>query len=293
MGPTDSRRCAFARPTSGRGRRGGWRATAAAGLIALAAIPGVDSTVTDTAEVDITSSVMLPAVGQTELLPAPAHPVRAGEYLKFAVNWGVINGGNAYLEVPEVTDWNGHEVYRLVARAESNAFISRIYKVRNVIESFWDHDAHFSRRYSEDRREGKDEKREGITFDHERQLARYDNGEVLPVPPNVQDALSSFYYTRHQALPVGGSIVFDYHAARKSRPLEVKVIGRERVKVPAGEFDCVVVEPVLKAGGVFKNKGRLVIWLTNDDRRLPVQMKSKVSIGSVSVVLEEYRAGAG
>jgi hypothetical protein len=48
---------------------------------------------------------------------------------------------------------------------------------------------------------------------------------------------------------------------------------------------------VLKAGGIFKNKGRLVIWLTDDERRMPVLMKSKVAVGSISVVLQEVKPG--
>jgi len=113
------------------------------------------------------------------------------------------------------------------------------------------------------------------------------------VPGPVQDALSSFYMTRFQALPVGGEISFEYHASRKTAPMEVRVLGREKVKTPAGRFQCVVVEPKLKAGGIFKNKGRLVIWLTDDERRMPVLMKSKVMIGSVKVVLQEITPGGG
>ena len=108
----------------------------------------------------------------------------------------------------------------------------------------------------------------------------------------VQDALSSFYYFRTQPLPVGGSITFDYHASRKTAPLEVKVLGRQNIKTPAGRFDCLVIEPILKAGGIFKNKGRLVIWLTDDERRIPVMMRSKVMIGSISVVLQEVKPGS-
>jgi len=72
----------------------------------------------------------------------------------------------------------------------------------------------------------------------------------------------------------------------------VRVLGREKVDTPAGKFDCIAIEPMLKAGGIFKNKGRLVIWITDDDRRMPVLMRSKVSIGSISVVLQEFRSGA-
>ncbi len=241
---------------------------------------------------DIAGSVIVPAPGQGEVLPAPAAPFGVGESLRFSVRYGFIHAGSAWLEVPQVRPWKGHDVYELVARAESNAFFSRFYKVRERIVSLWDRGGRFSRRYTEDRREGKYRARNDITFDADRNQAVYSDGRTFPVPPRVQDALSSFYYARTQALPVGGSIVFHYHNSRKSQPLQVKILGREHVKTPAGEFDCVAIEPILKAGGIFKSSGRLVIWLTDDERRMPVLMKSKVVIGSISVVLEEAKPGA-
>jgi len=295
---TDFRHC-----RGSRDRRPAWDARpltwAAPLLIVLLALGATGASVptpppgADVADEDITSSVILPSPGGTEIIPAPRNPVQPGEYLKFAVNWGIINGGNAYLGVPEQKQVDGHEALHLVARAESNGFISRFYKVRNRIDSWWDVADRRSLRYSENRREGKYRSETDIVFDHDRRVATYKDGETFPIPPDVQDALSSFYYTRFQALPVGGSIVFDYHASKKNKPLEVKIIGREHVKVPAGEFDCVAVEPVLNAGGIFRNEGRLVIWLTDDERRMPVLMRSKVTIGSVSVMLQEYRTSGG
>ena len=246
-----------------------------------------DSTAVDTL---LSSNVLVPS--SIEMLPAVTHPFKVGEYLKFSVQYGVIHAGSAFLEVPSMQDINGHSALRLQARAESNGFFSAFYKVRNRIESDWDFDGAFSRRYAENRREGGFRAKEQIDFDYDRLEARYPDGRTYPIPPHVQDALSSFYYVRTQSLPLGGSIVFDYHASRKSLPLEVKVLGREKVETPAGKFNCVVIEPLLKAGGIFKKKGRLLIWITDDERRMPVLMKSKVTIGSISVVLQEYKAGA-
>lgn len=226
-----------------------------------------------------------------EVLPAVAMPFRPGESLRFSVQYGFVKAGKAWLEVPEVMDWDGRPSWRLVARAESNGFFDKVYKVRNRIESVWDREGLFSWRYFEDRREGGFRANDTISFMPDSSQARYNDGRTYEIPPHVQDALSSFYFTRFQALPIGGSIQFDYHASRKSSPMEVKVLGRQRVKTPAGRFDCIVIEPVLKAGGIFKNKGRLLIWLTDDDRRMPVLMKSKVMIGSISVVLQEIKAG--
>ncbi len=241
---------------------------------------------------NITGSVSLPPPGQHETLPAVEHPFRTGESLKFSVQYGIIHAGTAWLEVPSMREWHGRPAYNLVARAESSRFFDAFYKVRNRIESTWDARGRFSWRYAENRREGGYRYHGEVRFDPEHGEAIYDNGQTFPIPPGVQDALSSFYYTRFQALPIGGSIVFDYHASRKSVPLQVRVLGRERVQVPAGTFDCVAIEPTLKAGGIFKNNGRLVIWITDDERRMPVLMRSKLTIGSISVMLVDAKAGA-
>ena len=256
-------------------------------LLVLSPIPGGTDESQDTS---LISEVKPPS--HPETLPASPKAVRPGESLKFAVNYGFINAGLAYLEVSNGKEFHGRPVLNLLARAESNRFFSGIYKVRNRIESVWDSAGHYSLRYAENRREGKHRAQNEIVFDYAAQEARYQDGSTFPIPPEVQDALSSFYYTRTQALPLGGSLYFDYHASRKSVPLEVKVLGREQVETPAGKFHCVVIEPVLKAGGIFKNSGRLVIWLTDDERRMPVLMKSKVLVGSISATLVEAKPGA-
>ena len=239
----------------------------------------------------IAGAVTLPS-GSGEVVPAPARPIRAGEYLKFSVRYGFISAGDAFLEIPEVRTWRGRPVYKLVARAESNKFFSAFYKVCNRIESFWDTTGFYSRRFYENRREGGYHEQNEILFDYDRGEAVYANdGQTIAIPQNCQDALSSFYFTRTQDLPLGGSVIFDYHASHRSQPIEVRVLGRQRVETPAGTFDCVVIEPILRAAGIFKNQGRLVIWLSDDERRIPVMMKSKVTIGSISVVLTEARRG--
>jgi len=251
--------------------------------------PQGENSAPDTA--DIVGSVSLPS-GTGEVLPAPRRAIRAGEYLRFSVRYGIVSAGEAILEIPQVRQWHGRPVFTLVARAESNKFFSAFYKVRNRIESFWDTTGFYSRRFYENRREGGYREQNEILFDYDRGEAVYSkDGQAIAIPPQCQDALSSFYFTRTQALPIGGSVIFDYHASHKSQPIEVRVLGRQRVDTPAGKFDCVVIEPILRAGGIFKNEGRLVIWLTDDDRRMPVMMRSKVTVGSISVVLTEARKG--
>jgi hypothetical protein len=131
-----------------------------------------------------------------------------------------------------------------------------------------------------------------MLFDQENHLAIYNNSrDTFSVPVYVQDVLSAFYFIRTQDLKVGQSIFVDNHADKKNYPLEVKVLRKERIKVPAGTFNCVVVEPILKASGIFQQKGSLTVWLTDDQIKMPVLMKSKVFIGSISTELTNYKLG--
>jgi hypothetical protein len=78
----------------------------------------------------------------------------------------------------------------------------------------------------------------------------------------------------------------DVLSGDKVYPLEVKVKKRERIKVPAGKFDTILVEPLLRAPGIFVAKGKkLEVWLTDDPRRLPVRLRTEVFIGHVSAEL--------
>jgi hypothetical protein len=97
------------------------------------------------------------------------------------------------------------------------------------------------------------------------------------------------YYVRTLPLSVGQSIAIANNTDGKNYPLLVKVLGEERVTVEAGTFDCLVVEPFLRYPGIFQQKGRVKIWVTNDRYKIPVLVKSKVIIGEVSAVLKEYK----
>jgi hypothetical protein len=114
---------------------------------------------------------------------------------------------------------------------------------------------------------------------------------VVDVPERVQDVLSSLYYVRTMEIEVGKSLFIDNHADEKNYPLEVRVLKIERVKVPAGTFECFVLEPILKASGIFQHKGRLTVWLSTDPSHIPVMMKSSVAIGAINAVLIDIVRG--
>ena len=215
-----------------------------------------------------------------------------GERLEFLVGYGFIKAGTAVMEIPEIVKLGGRKCYYIVSTAKSNKFFSVFFKVDDKVESFMDVHGLYSLRYDKHLREGKFRADISMIFDQENHLAIYNNGkDTIEVAEYAQDVLSAFYFVRTQQLTVGRSIFVDNHTDKKNYPLEVKVLRKERVKVEAGEFDCVVVEPILKTPGIFKQKGSLTIWLTDDEVKMPVLMKSKVIIGSISTELISYQLG--
>ena len=213
-----------------------------------------------------------------------------GERLKFKVRWGPIKAGNATMEIPEIIEYNGRKCFRIVSIAESSKFFSAFFKVRDRVESITDVEGLYSLHFEKHIREGKFQADKSVDFDQQNHLALTDK-DTIPVPPFVQDVLSALYYVRTQSLEIGKSIFVDNHTDKKNYPLEVKVLKKERVEVDAGTFDCVVVQPILQAAGVFEQKGTLTVWLTDDQKKMPVLMKSKVMIGSITTELTDYRLG--
>jgi hypothetical protein len=75
--------------------------------------------------------------------------------------------------------------------------------------------------------------------------------------------------------------------------LGVKYLGKEEVEVEAGKFRCVIVEPLVVKGGLFKNEGRILIWMTDDERKIPVKVGTKIVIGFVGAELTKYSGVRG
>jgi hypothetical protein len=219
-------------------------------------------------------------------------PFAPGEELNFAVKYGMVRAGDARLAVEGLEMINGEPTYHLVSTARSSRFFSTFFEVRDRVESVWSIERQVPLRFEKHIREGSYRKDVSVHFDHDVGEAVYDNGDRMEIPPRSQDVLSAFYFVRsRKTLTPGDTISVPNHSDKKNYPLMVKVVRKETIKVPAGMFSCVVVEPLLKTAGLFKQEGGLTIWLTDDARRMPVLMKGRVAVGSIVAELESFRMG--
>jgi len=213
-----------------------------------------------------------------------------GEKLLFDINYGFINAGEAQMSVLEIVDWEGRPCYYIQTQAHSNSFFNSIFPVNDTVETIMDAVGlvswHFDRRLHE----GSYNATRIYTFDQINHRAFYE-GDTTEIPPFTQDVLSAFYYVRTVDLKIGSVVTIQNFSRGVVAPFEVKVLRKETIKVPAGEFDCIVIEPMLKAAGIFKHEGRMTVWLTDDRLRMPVRMRSKVVVGSIDVVLKSFQLG--
>jgi hypothetical protein len=99
---------------------------------------------------------------------------------------------------------------------------------------------------------------------------------------------SFLYFVRTIPLVVGQTYDFDRYFRPDRNPVRIRVVRKERIRVPAGTFDAIVIQPVIKTKGIFSENGHAEIWLSDDDRHIMLQLKSKLSFGSLNLYLKSY-----
>jgi len=229
---------------------------------------------------------------------------QVGEKLTFNIRYGIIKAGEATMEVRDIVNVRDSiPAYHIVTTARSAKFFDAFYKVRDQVETFLDARGIFSWKFQKRLREGGYKfdllvdyyqkhgiaHVEGIRYDGEDEALQIrDRKEFhLKIPEYVLDVLAAFYYVRTQKLEVGMPIYMANHDNKEVYNLQVIIQKRERVKVDAGTFNCIMIQPRLQGEAIFKQKGELWVWLTDDEYKIPVQMKSKVAVGSITTELKQ------
>ena len=259
---------------------------------------------TDTTAVSKIDSTQIIQEGEGESLVYPFVHNRAyaiGEKLTFKIRYGIVRAGTAEMMVKKETSLNDKAVYHIQTTAKSTATFDWVYKVRDEINSYIDKEGLFSWKFEKKLREGGYKVDLLVNYSPEDSLAdiyrtRYkrrkrnvsQSNYQVKTPPFVYDILAAFYYTRTQELQVGQTINLVNHDNRKIYNLEIKVYKKETIETAAGTFRCLQIEPLLKGEGIFKRKGRLRVWLSDDEYKIPVMMKSEVVVGHITTELEKF-----
>jgi hypothetical protein len=218
-------------------------------------------------------------------LPADAAkvPFTVGERLDYDVKFGSIKVGNGSMEVKEITDVRGKATWHTMFRITGGI---PLYRVNDTYESWFDVVTLNSLRYFQDIDEGSYErKRRYEIFPERGMLQEGDKPEEATVASPLDEG-SFLYFVRTIPLDVGQTYEYMRYFKKDGNPVRIRVLRRETVTVPAGTFQTVVLQPTFQSKGIFSQNGKAEVWITDDERHMMVQMKSKLSIGSLNLYLK-------
>lgn len=234
-----------------------------------------------------------PVLGQTaserSIRPVPFKP---GERLDFSLGYGPLPAGSMAIRIADLETFEGRPAYHIVFTAETNAAVSFVYELATNEESWFDAAELYSLRYTRHAVENDKVRDREYWFDQENNLRIEPDGETKPASPRAVDQLSMMYYIRLLPLRVGAKFVLENSADPNDNPLTIRVVKRERLKVPAGTFETYQVELDFRTdSGIFKKGGENRVWLTADEARIPVKLTSKIGLGSIAAELVDFALG--
>jgi hypothetical protein len=220
---------------------------------------------------------------------------KVGEKLRFDVKYGFVTAGVAEYAITKTSKIAGRDVYNVSFNVNSVPAFDPFYKVRDHYETYIDIEGIFPWRFEQHIREGGYSRDFSAFFDQRKGKAKTSEGSY-DIPKYVNDIVSALYLARtfdFSKAKEGDKVNLENFYKDKVYPLDVVFRGKERVTVAAGTFDCIILEPMVREGGLFKSDGNIIVWLTDDDLKIPVKVKTKILIGSIDAELTGYEGLAG
>jgi hypothetical protein len=240
--------------------------------------------------------ILLSAVIRAEIQPAispssKAEMIEEGEILNYNVSWSnILTAGIAVLKVEKESLPEGRHVLSFIIAGHSTGVVDKLFHVHDAAHSIFDPRIEQTLSFNIHEIYGKKQRRRQLTFDPEHSIVisklNDDAPETFPVPKNVVDPLSALFVIRMMDdLTVGKSSVISVFENGKNWAVEIQILGREKVKTPAGAFNTIKLRTYPRHEGVFLNKGVVFLWLSDDNQKIPVLIKSSLKVGSFVLTL--------
>lgn len=230
---------------------------------------------------------------------------KPGEKLEFEINYGFVTAGSAIMQLePNTTEINGRKCYVINISVASSSSFEFIYKFRTTYKCYIDAEGIFPWLVEQEKIEGKVNKNSRTEFDHVNLKAIITENEPnkpqtqteKPIEKYALDDISVFFYARtfdFTNKKAGDIVYFPYFVKDQTKQLGIKFIGRETTEVPAGEFKCMLVQPMLKESALASKVDDIIVWLTDDEYKMPVKIQMSIIIGSVKVELTNFQGLPG
>ena len=215
-------------------------------------------------------------------------PFENTERLEYQVKYGFLGVGSAVLEVLGLDAVRGTPAIHVTFSVKGGV---RVYRVNDRYESWFDPTTYSTLRAVQDIDEGSYDRERKFEFFPDRKMFKENDKPEAPTVADPLDEASFLFFLRSIPLEVGQTYEFARYYRQDKNPVRVVVVRKEPVRVPAGQFNTVVVRPVIKTTGIFGEGGRAEMWFTDDSTRTLVQLKSHLKFGSLNLYLRSRRPG--
>jgi hypothetical protein len=209
-------------------------------------------------------------------------PFAIGEKLHYSVRVGRLGRGSAVMELRKSDLVRGQAVYHSTFKIDGSLLW---FKVDDLYESWFDPNTLVSLRYHQDIDQGPYDRNRTYEIYADRGVYTGPDGVEVPTVSAPLDDGAFLYFLRTIPLEVGKTYSFNRYFKPDRNPVTVTVLRRERIKVPAGEFEAIVLQPKIKAKGIFAENANAEVWIADDDTRMMLQMKTKLPFGAVTFQL--------
>lgn len=225
------------------------------------------------------------------------------ELMKFKVRWAFLPAGWAEIELKKIE--GEKEIYHIRLDTESSGIVSSIFNVDDHAEC-WVDGSLCSQKYQKNQREGRWIADEYVVFDYSKRKILYEikkkktSGEMEEKKEEIDmgdlecfhDMVSSLYFFRTLEIKEGRIYKIPTFDRGRIFFTELNLVGKERISTEIGEFDAYILQPVSKLEGAFRTrKGRMWVWISADERKIPLRIKAKFTFGSVYMDISYYQRG--
>jgi hypothetical protein len=224
--------------------------------------------------------------GASPVAPASSYPFAVGERLSYSAKLGMLTLGSGTLEVASIDTVRGVESFRLRFRLRGK---TAFYSLDDVLESWVGTSDLISRRFVQDFVENdKVTKRRYEIYPDSGHFYEHGRDKSSATPAEPLDDAAFFYFVRVTPLEVGQKYTYDRYFRKDKNPVTIQVLKREKMELPDGsKVQCLVLHPTIDSKGLFSKRSETRIWLTDDARRLPVQIRTKFPFGTITLRLRD------
>jgi hypothetical protein len=209
-----------------------------------------------------------------------------GERLEYAAKFGFLNLGTMVLEVTDTATIADRPCYRITSLLNSNPDLGFLFALNDTIEVSTTADMLLPVIYDKRVHEGKYAKRTTLRFDQDSLYVHYSDTLRYAIPPGTRDLLSFWYYLRRIPLVVGDTLDLIIHETKENHTIKCHVRRKDTLKTTLGKMLTVLVVPQTKGKGVFGTTGSMEIWYSDDEKRYPVQIKTRMKFGTATFKLK-------